>query len=106
MPSSLRFHALSNGYGLSLTLSYEKITGRILIAGSKNKRGLVASSCSTKADVRTCTRGRQNDENNIFSSTERSGDCSVIRKTGLMMCADEHTPGFQKHFVTLINTAY
>ena len=99
MPSSLRFHALSNGYGLSLTLSYEKkkITGRILIAGSKNKRELITSSCSTKAVVRSCKHGRQNDENNIFSSTERSGGSSVIAKPGLMMRADEHTHTTHTH---------
>jgi hypothetical protein len=84
----------------------KKIAGRILIAGNKNERELITSSCSTKAAIRTCKHGRQYDENNIFSSTEQRGGRSVITEAGLMMCADEHTPAIQKYFITLINTAH
>jgi hypothetical protein len=80
--SSLRSRALWNGYGLSLTLSYEIIAGWILTAGSKNKRELITSSCSTSAAARTHRHRTQYDENNILNSVGKREDFSVITETG------------------------
>ena len=77
----------------------KKLLGEFSLLAVKNKRELITSNCSTKAAIRTCKHGRQYDENNIFSSTERREGCSVITEAGLMMCADEDTPGSQKHFI-------
>jgi hypothetical protein len=109
VPGSLRFHALSNGYGLSLTLSYEKnLLGKVSLLAVKTKEDSSHQAVAPRQPLERSKHGRQYDENNIFSFTERTEVCSIITEAGLMMCADEHTHtlAFQNRFVALINTAY
>jgi hypothetical protein len=94
VPSLLRFHALSNGHGLSLTLSYEikkKLLGEFSLLAVKTKESSSHQAVAPREQLERANTEDSLTKITIFRSREWRGVCSIITEAGLMMCTAENT---------------